>query len=181
MASHHGVVTAIPTDTGKCLDTEVLSNICHGCIRWQKEDQLSDSYLKWKADHKCAANLDGTASSMESVGAARMFMWNEFQHDLRYVNYLGDGDSSSFKSVQECRPYGDECPITKMECTGHVQNTWVLGCGNSKRRTKERSFETAKVCVVLVVSPMSRPTPCRTTLVWPFDQIWGTLLVCRTT
>ena len=118
--SHHGVVTAISTNTGKCLDTEVLSNICHGCIRWEKENKQSDSYLKWKAYHKCAANHGGTASSMESVGAARMFMRSEFQHDLRYVNYLGDGDSSSFKSVKDCKPYGDDCLITKMECKGKI-------------------------------------------------------------
>ena len=55
---------------------------------------------------------------MESVGAARMFIKYEFQHDPRYMNYLGDEDSSSFKSVQCC---GDECPITTMECIGHVQ------------------------------------------------------------
>ena len=30
-ASHHGVVTAISVDTGKCLDVEVLSKICEGC------------------------------------------------------------------------------------------------------------------------------------------------------
>ena len=50
-----------------------------------------------------------------------MFIKYEFQRDQRYVNCLGDGDSSSFKSVQGCRPYGDEWPITKMECIGHVQ------------------------------------------------------------
>ena len=29
-ASHHGVVSTISIDTGKCVDIEVLSNICKG-------------------------------------------------------------------------------------------------------------------------------------------------------
>ena len=119
--SHHGVVTAISTDTGKCLDVEVLSNICHSCITWEKEDKQSDKYLRWKADHKCSSNHGGSAGSMESVGASRMFLRSQLQHDLRYVNYLGDGDSSSFKCVNDSKPYGEDCCITKMECIGHVQ------------------------------------------------------------
>ena len=119
--SHHGVVTAISTDTGKCLDTEVLANICHGCIKWKKENKQCESYLKWKADHKCAANHGGIASSVESVGAARVFVRSEFRYGLRYVNYLDDGDSASFKSVQDCKPYGEDCALTKLECIGHVQ------------------------------------------------------------
>ncbi|GFO36643.1 forkhead box protein k1 [Plakobranchus ocellatus] len=34
-ASYHGVVTAISVDTGKCLDFEVLSNICKDCKHWE--------------------------------------------------------------------------------------------------------------------------------------------------
>ena len=30
-SSHQGIVTAISTDTGMCVDFEVLSNICTGC------------------------------------------------------------------------------------------------------------------------------------------------------
>ena len=77
--------------------------------------------MRWKADHKYAANLDGSASSMVSVGASRVFLRCQLQHDLRYVNYLGDGDSSSFNCVNDCKPSGEDCCITKMECIGHVQ------------------------------------------------------------
>ena len=39
---------------------------------------------------------------------------------LRYTQYLGDGDSSSFKKVKEMNPYED-VDIEKLECVGHVQ------------------------------------------------------------
>ena len=34
---------------------------------------------------------------------------SEFRHDLHYVNYLGDGDLPSFESIQDCKPYGEDC------------------------------------------------------------------------
>ena len=77
--------------------------------------------MRWKADHKYAANLDGSASSMVSVGASRVFLRSLLPHDLRYVNYLGDGDSSSFNCVNDCKPSGEDCCITKTECIGCVQ------------------------------------------------------------
>ncbi|XP_074661498.1 uncharacterized protein LOC141914130 [Tubulanus polymorphus] len=118
-ASHHGIVSVISSDTGKCLDAEAMSNICHGCVKWQNADKQSERYLKWRADHKCSMNHTGTANSMESVGAVRIFGRSELFNDLRYVNYLGDGDSSAFKTVADSKPY--DCDIQKLECIGHVQ------------------------------------------------------------
>ena len=36
-ASHNGVVAAISTDTGKCLNIEVLRNTCKRCMLWQSK------------------------------------------------------------------------------------------------------------------------------------------------
>ena len=47
-ASHHGVVTAVSVDTGKCVDVEVLSNICKGCSHWESKDKSSLAYTQWK-------------------------------------------------------------------------------------------------------------------------------------
>ncbi|GFV99874.1 uncharacterized protein TNCV_5082331 [Trichonephila clavipes] len=38
--------------------------------------------------------------------------------------YLGDGDSKWFLSVQESNIYGDEYAVEKLECIGHVQKGW---------------------------------------------------------
>ena len=119
-SSHHGVVTAISTDTGKCLDFEVLSNTCNGCRYWDKCDKTSREYIQWKARHDCKANHHGTANSMEAVGATRIVTRSELKYDIRYTQYLGDGDTSSFAKVCQLQPYGDTI-IEKLECVGHVQ------------------------------------------------------------
>ena len=47
-ASHHGVVSCILVETGKCIDVEVLSNICKGCAKWESKDKTSQEYLDGK-------------------------------------------------------------------------------------------------------------------------------------
>ena len=44
------------------------------------------------------------------------------KHKLIYQNYIGDGDTPSFKEVSAANPY-KECGISpkKLECIGHVQ------------------------------------------------------------
>ena len=114
-ASHHGIVSAISIDTGKCVDIEVLSNICKGCEVWEKCDKSADAYLNWKADHKCLADHSGSACAMEPIGAVRTFGRSEHtRKGLRYVNYLGDGDSASYSKVKRSTPYegvevGSQC------------------------------------------------------------------------
>ena len=40
---------------------------------------------------------------------------------LRYVKYVGDGDSSSYSRVKSEQPYGPDVEIVKEECIGHIQ------------------------------------------------------------
>ncbi|GFV94394.1 uncharacterized protein TNCV_3352321 [Trichonephila clavipes] len=58
---------------------------------------------------------------MESEGALRIFSHSLPNYNVRYVEYLGDGDSKGFLRVQESNIYGDEFPVEKLECIGHVQ------------------------------------------------------------
>ena len=57
---------------------------------------------------------------MEPKGAVQIFARSETERDLRYIEYLGDGDSSSFLRVKESKPYGEDL-VTKSECIGHIQ------------------------------------------------------------
>ena len=41
-------------------------------------------------------------------------------HKLRYTTFIGDGDSSAFRSVTLAKPYGEDVTITKSDCIGHV-------------------------------------------------------------
>ena len=142
-ASHHGVISAISVDTGKCLDVEVLSNICKGCQHWEKADKTSDKYLRWKADHKCSSNHVGSAGAMESVGALRIFTRSETTRNLRYTKYLGDGDSSSFKTVSESKPYED-VDIEKLECVGHIQKRVGTRLRNLRKDYKGKKLSDSK-------------------------------------
>jgi hypothetical protein len=119
-SSHNGVVTVISLDTKKCLDVEVLSDKCNQCQKWGKRTN-DPSYSAWKASHICKINHEGSAGSMETTGAVRIFERSLATRGLKYTNMLGDGDSSTYNSIVESQPYGEDCIPNKLECIGHVQ------------------------------------------------------------
>ncbi|CAB4028443.1 Hypothetical predicted protein, partial [Paramuricea clavata] len=45
---------------------------------------------------------------------------------------LGDGDSATYSTIVDSKPYGDECVPKKLECIGHVQKR----VGSRLRRLK---------------------------------------------
>lgn len=45
-SSHNAVITAISLETDKCLDVEVLTNVCRDCKRWESKENLSMIYGK---------------------------------------------------------------------------------------------------------------------------------------
>ncbi|GFT07991.1 uncharacterized protein TNCV_3347771 [Trichonephila clavipes] len=96
-----GVCALIGADCGKVLDMEVMSSYCKGC----------DSYK----------GPNGSAGGMEVCGMQKIFFRSEQKHGLKYQRYIGDGDSKTFLSIAEKKPYGDSVPIEKIECVDHVQ------------------------------------------------------------
>ena len=44
-------------------------------------------------------------------------------NELRYNNYIGDGDSSSFNKVVQSKPCGETFMINKLECVEHIQKS----------------------------------------------------------
>lgn len=119
-ASHNGIVTAISLDTKKCIDVEVLSDKCQQCLKWG-EKQSDPRYHSWKASHNCKINHKGSANNMESSGAVKIFERSVNTRGLKYTSMLGDGDSATYNSIVERKPYGEECTPKKLECIGHVQ------------------------------------------------------------
>ena len=123
-SSHNDVVTVVSVITGKALDMEILSNYCKGCSQWKqwkKSQHSSPEYKIWLKSHNCSLNHDGSAGAMEAAGAVKIFSRSQAKYRLRYMEYLRDGDSSSFLKVKESKPYGTEDLITKSECIGHIQ------------------------------------------------------------
>ncbi|GFU55050.1 uncharacterized protein TNCV_425571 [Trichonephila clavipes] len=108
--SLNDVVTAVSVDTGKVVDAEIL---------WRKCSCHFNSNLH---SDECSANYLGNSGGMEveKVHFSRIFNRLEVLHNLRYTQYLGDGDSKAYKAVLESKPYKD-VNIEKLECVGHVE------------------------------------------------------------
>ena len=118
-SSRNGVVTVINAATGKVLDSEILRNYCRIC-------ELTPG-----KEHNCMINHSGSAGAMEAV---RLFSRSEVKCNLRYTEYLGDGDTSAFSKVKESKPYGDQVIIEKRECIGHVHKR----VGGRLRKLKQK-------------------------------------------
>lgn len=116
-----GVVTLIGKYTNKILDLVVKSSYCSECTYWKRKNGTPE-YDMWWDVHKeeCKANHEGSSGKMEVDGMVEMFRRSQALHGVRYTNYIGDGDSKTFKAVLEHQPYGVEFVINKLECVLHV-------------------------------------------------------------
>lgn len=57
---------------------------------------------------------------MEVDSVIEMFQRSETLHKVKYANYIGDGDSKTFKGVLDANPY-ENFTVKKKECIDHVQ------------------------------------------------------------
>ena len=57
---------------------------------------------------------------MDAAGCVAIFSRSIEQYDLRYTEFLGDGDSKAFHQITEEDVY-DDVKVSKLECVGHVQ------------------------------------------------------------
>ena len=121
--SLYGVVVVASWDTGQVLDTEVLSKWCHECNAKRHLDPTSEQFLDWWEGHQhlCGQSFYGSAGSMEAEGALNIWKRSVEKHKLRYTAMIADGDSSTYPTICDAKPYGDSHPIIKHECVGHVQ------------------------------------------------------------
>mgnify|MGYP000371403211 CR=1 FL=1 len=129
--SHHGVVAATSISTGKVLDVQVLSNYCRGC----------NSAVE---GHKCVKNHEGKSGSMEAEGAKEIFQRSLGDRGVRYVKYLGDGDSKAYKTVCDSKPYGDDIQVEKLECVGHIQKRMGTKLRKIKKDMKGQKLSDGK-------------------------------------
>ena len=136
-SSLNGVFAAISIDNGKVLDVEPMSRSCKSCFL--KRDLMKTDptgYVEWRNFHICKYNYIGSASGMEPEGAKRVFDRPITKHNLRYVEFLGDGDSKSFTNVKYNYP---DLEIKKLECVGHYQKRVGTRLRNLKKKEKDFS------------------------------------------
>ncbi|KYN00045.1 hypothetical protein ALC62_09190 [Cyphomyrmex costatus] len=50
--------------------------------------------------------------------------------------YIGDGDSKTFQGILNLNPYGEEFPVTKSECIGHIEKRMGTRLRNVKKDKK---------------------------------------------
>lgn len=144
--SHIGAAFVMDVISGMTIDYEVLSNFCRSCAIMQKKKDKK-AFEEWrKTVHvgTCQKHFDGKSGSMEPVGAERI--WGRSQDKgFRYVSFIGDGDSSSYKTVCNMQggkgPYSDAgINVVKEECINHVQKRM----GTRLRKLKEQLKEDKK-------------------------------------
>ena len=131
-SSLNGCVTTLSIDTGKCLDVEILTKVCRGCQRIEKQTDASK-----KADmqerHQCKANYQGSAPSMETEGIKRIFGRSEETRKLQYTEYYGDGDSKAYNEVENA--YQNIHVEKKGVCWSCSEESWD-GLAETKERNK---------------------------------------------
>ncbi len=134
-SSKNGVVTVATVNglNSKIIDTETLTNHCNKCKSTKENNQIP---------HFCQKNYEGTAGSMEGEGVKRIFNRSLEQYDLTYTGYLGDGDSKSFKNLNDAEPpiYPGK-QIQKLECVGHIQKRMGRKLNNLVLECKKRTYQ----------------------------------------
>ena len=68
--------------------------------------------------HECFKNYEGPSTGMETAILVEGFQNSVEMHGVRYLLFVGDGDSSVFSQLREKVSYGKL--IKKSECKNHV-------------------------------------------------------------
>lgn len=143
-SSSSGVVTAISLLTGKALDVEIMSKECRECMGW-RDRQGTAEFHEWWESHQahCHANFIGSSGSMDASGILAIFQRSIENYSLRYVDFLGDGDSKSHNLLVSESVYGN-VEVTKLECVGHIQKRMGSRLRSLIKRTGQARLEDGK-------------------------------------
>lgn len=126
--SLNGVVCATSIENSKVIDFECLTKYCFYC---KNQDDKP---------HRCDKNFEGYSGGMEAEGVLNIYRRSEETRKVRYLKYLGDGDSKGFLKVSEAKVYGPEATVEKLECIGHVQKRM-----GARLRTLRNSLKSKKL------------------------------------
>ena len=129
----NGNIGTISLESGRIIDTEPMSRYCQKCAlnyKFKATDPLKYETFLARHENSCMSNHKGSARAMEIVGMKRIFRRSVEKHGLRYVKFLGNGDSKSFPAVEDIY---EGIKVEKLECIGHVQKR----VGNRLRNLKK--------------------------------------------
>lgn len=103
-----GVGIIIGQATGKILYLGVRNKYCSACSQGIPQDK-----------HKCYKNWEDSSSEMESDIILEGFKKAESTHGVRYLRFIGDGDSSVYPTLIQHVPVWGRF-IKKIECANHA-------------------------------------------------------------
>lgn len=129
----YGLATLIGSNSKKIFDCVVKSKYSKSCEFWpQKED--TEEYAEWAENHKeeCAVNHDGYAGKMEVDAVIEMFWRSETLHQVKYTDYIGNGDSKTFKGITDAK-LCEDFTVLKKECVDNVQKRLGTRLHNLKK------------------------------------------------
>ena len=89
------------------------------CQSWESCKD-TEEYEKFITNHDCDVNHEGSSGAMEATGLVECFMSSVQDQKLRYINYIGDGDSKPYSDIVPKDPYNGK-EVKKLECVGHIQ------------------------------------------------------------
>lgn len=128
----------IEVNTHLVMDYVTLSKTCVQCRNHQaahtKEMITEEEYQEWKTNlaAMCDVNYEGTSGGMEVAAAMTL------KHNMRYMHFVSDGDSTAFSAVRDCNdkegPYGSDNLIEKWERINHVAKRLGTGLRNLRKR-----------------------------------------------
>ena len=95
------------------MNDKVIDYPCNEYARSETKRKGPQNHI-WKTVHKCSTNNKSLAGSIESAGAIEIFQRSINNNKLRYNNYTGDGDSSSFNKFMQSKPCGETFIINKV-------------------------------------------------------------------
>lgn len=84
----------------------------------------------------CLANHTGSSGKMEADVVIEMFNCSQETYTVRYLNYVGDGNSKTYSQIITSNPY---IPVVKKECIGQVQKRMGTQLHNCKKTNKNKS------------------------------------------
>ena len=116
-----GVVTCISAVNYKVIDIEDLKKHCRGCLEIKKLKLPQVKEDKLLVSHNCTKNHYGSSPAMEVTGVRRIFQRSIEKRKLIISGYVGDGDTKTYETISNEKPYGDDVELEKFECVGHVQ------------------------------------------------------------
>ncbi|XP_043227760.1 uncharacterized protein LOC122384442 [Amphibalanus amphitrite] len=133
--SHGGMAAVIGLRTKKLLFYGVRNKFCSVCAR-------AGSSAGAPA-HKCFRNWVGTSTAMESDIIIEGFNRSEEMHGVRFIEFIGDGDSSVYKNILSYVSYGRN--VRKVECANHVTKCFTSALYDIAKQNKEAKKVLSKV------------------------------------